>query len=79
MVKKFHSYDLFGSLEREESREGVEGNGYSLLCLNILKLVRVKGIISHTSCLDVLKIMIKMRINDLNRQIYPHLHNVQYT
>ena len=38
MVKKFHSYDLFGSLEREESREGVEGNGYSLLCLNIFKI-----------------------------------------
>ena len=43
MVKKFHSYDLFGSLEREESREGVEGNDYSLLCLNIFKISKGEG------------------------------------
>ena len=38
-----------------------------------LKLVRGKGVISHYSCLCVLKIRMKMRENDLNRQIYPYL------
>ena len=38
-----------------------------------LKLVREKRVISPYSCLDVLKIMMKMRVNDLNRQIYPYL------
>ena len=38
-----------------------------------LKLVKGKGVISHSSCLDVLKIRMKMRGNDLNRQIYPYL------
>ena len=38
-----------------------------------LKLVRENGVISHFSCLDVLKIRIEMRGNDLNRQIYPYL------
>ena len=38
-----------------------------------LKLVRGKIVTSHSSCLDVLKIMMKMRGNDLNRQIYPYL------
>ena len=38
-----------------------------------LKLVRGKGVISPSPYLDVLKIRMKMRINDLNRQIYPYL------
>ena len=38
-----------------------------------LKLVRGSGVISLSSCLDILKIMMKMRENDLNRQIYPYL------
>ena len=39
-----------------------------------LKLVRVKGVISHSSYLDVLKIMMEKRGNDLNGQIYPYLN-----
>ena len=38
-----------------------------------LKLVRGKGVISHSSYLDVLKIRMEMRENYLNRQIYPYL------
>ena len=38
-----------------------------------LKLVRRKRVISHSSCLDVLKIRRERRGNDLNRQIYPYL------
>ena len=38
-----------------------------------LKLVRGKGVINPPSCLDVLKIRMEMRGNDLNRQIYPYL------
>ena len=38
-----------------------------------LKLVKRKGVISHSFCLDVLKIMMERRGNDLNRQIYPYL------
>ena len=38
-----------------------------------LKLVRGKGVISHSFRLDVLKIRRERRINDLNRQIYPYL------
>ena len=38
-----------------------------------LKLVRGKGVISPSSCLDVLKIRMEMRGNGLNRQIYPYL------
>ena len=38
-----------------------------------LKLVRRNGVISYSFYLDVLKIMIEMRGNDLNRQIYPYL------
>ena len=38
-----------------------------------LKLVRVKEVISHFFCLDVLKIRMEMRGSDLNRQIYPYL------
>ena len=44
-----------------------------------LKLVRGSGVISLSSCLDILKIMMKMRENDLNRQIYPYLKmNLQH-
>ena len=38
-----------------------------------LKLIRRKGVISPSSCLDVLKIRMEMRGNDLIRQIYPYL------
>ena len=38
-----------------------------------LKLVKGKRVISLSSCLDVLKIRMKMRGNDLNKQIYPYL------
>ena len=38
-----------------------------------LKLVKGKEVISPSSYLDVLKIMVKMRENDLYRQIYPYL------
>ena len=37
-----------------------------------LKLVRGKGVITHFSCLDVLKIRRESKGNDLNRQIYPY-------
>ena len=40
-----------------------------------LKLVRKKGVISHSSCLDVLKIRKEKRGNDLNIQIYPYFEN----
>ena len=44
-----------------------------------LKLVRGKGVISHYSCLDVLKIRMERRGNDLNRQIYSYLKmNLQH-
>ena len=38
-----------------------------------LKLVRGKRIISHSSYLDILKIRMEKRGNDLNRQIYLYL------
>ena len=38
-----------------------------------LKLVRGKEVISLSSCFDVLKIMMEMRRNYLNRQIYHYL------
>ena len=38
-----------------------------------LKLVRGKEVISPSHCLDVLKIRMESRGNDLNRQIYPYL------
>ena len=38
-----------------------------------LKLIRRKGVISPSSCLDVLRIRMEMRGNDLIRQIYPYL------
>ena len=38
-----------------------------------LKLVRGNGVIIPSACLDVLKIMVEKRGNDLNRQIYPYL------
>ena len=37
------------------------------------KLIRGKGVINHSSCLDVLKIRMENGGNDLNRQIYPYL------
>ena len=38
-----------------------------------LKLLMENGVISLSSYLDVLKIMMKMKGNDLNRQIYLYL------
>ena len=38
-----------------------------------LKLVRGNGVINPSSCLDVLKIRMERRGNNLNRQIYPYL------
>ena len=38
-----------------------------------LKLVRGKGVISHSPCLDVLKIKMERKGNDQNRQIYSYL------
>ena len=38
-----------------------------------LKLVREKGVISHSFCMDVLKMRRERRRNDLNRQIYSYL------
>ena len=40
-----------------------------------LKLVRGKGVINPSSCLDVLKIRREKKGNDLNRQIYPYFKN----
>ena len=53
-------------------RKRVEGNSYPLLVWMFLKLVKGKGLISPSSYLDVLKIRMEMRENDLNRQIYPY-------
>ena len=45
----------------------------------LLKLARGKGVISPSPWLDVLKIRMENRINDLNRQIYPYLKmDLQY-
>ena len=41
----------------------VEGNDYPLSCLDIFKISKEKGVISHSSCLDVLKIKMKRRGN----------------
>ena len=38
-----------------------------------LKLVRRKGVISSSSCLNILKIKKERRRNDLNRKICPYL------
>ena len=44
-----------------------------------LKLAMANGVINPSSCLDVLKIRMEMRGNDLNRQIYPYLKiNLQH-
>ena len=38
-----------------------------------LKLVKGNGVISPSSCFDVLKIRMEIRGNDLNRKFYPYL------
>ena len=38
-----------------------------------LKSIREKGVISYSSCLNILKIRRERRGNDLNRQIYLYL------
>ena len=37
------------------------GNGFPPHCLDVLKLVKGKRVISHSPCLDVLKIMMEGR------------------
>ena len=44
----------------------VEGNDYLPLCLEVFKISKGNGVISHSSCLDVLKIRMEMRENELN-------------
>ena len=56
-------------------RRKVEGNGYPPLCLDVFKISRGKGVISLFSYLDVLKIRIERRGNDLNRQNLPLFEN----
>ena len=51
----------------------VGGNGYPLPCLDVFKISKGKGVISPFSYLDVLKIRMEERENDLNRQIYLYL------
>ena len=49
------------------------------LVLMFLKFVWEKGVINHSSYLDILKIRMKMRVNDLSRQIYLYLKmNLQH-
>ena len=74
---------LFGSLERKESRreqrgrEQWGGEQRRMIILHLiwmfLKLIWRKGVISLSSCLDVLKMRRERRENDLNKQIYPYL------
>ena len=45
-----------------------------LIVWMFLKLVKGKGVISHSSCFDILKIKMERRGNDLNKQIYPYLN-----
>ena len=45
----------------------VEGNGYPPPCSGVFKISKGKGVISSSSYLDVLKIRMEMRGNDLNR------------
>ena len=57
----------------------VEGNDYPLPCLDIFKINKGKRVISNSFCLDVLKIRMENRGNNLNRQIYPYLKmDLQY-
>ena len=67
----------------------VEKNSYLPPCLDVFKiskrcikkkkLVKGKGVISLFSYLDVLKIMMEMKGNDLNKKIYPYLKmNLQH-
>ena len=51
----------------------VEENVLLHLVWMFLKLIIGKGVISPFSYLDVFKIRMEMRGNDLNRQIYPYL------
>ena len=43
------------------------------ILLMFLKLIREKRVVNLSSYFDVSKIMMKMRGNDLNGQIYPYL------
>ena len=49
----------------------VEGNAYPPPCLDVFKISKGKRVISPSSCLNVLKIRMERKVNDLNRQIYP--------
>ena len=58
-------------LEVQRERK-VEGNGYPPSCLDVFKISKGEGS-SPYSYFNVLKIWMKMRENELNRQIYPYL------
>ena len=51
----------------------VKENSYPPSFLNVFKINKENGVISPSSYLNVLKIRMEMRENDLNRQIYPYL------
>ena len=72
-TNKSNTNGMFGSLEREQ--KGGEQKGMIIIHFiwMFLKLVKRNGVISSFFYLDVLKIMMKMKGNDLNRQIYLYL------
>ena len=52
----------------------VEWNDSPPPCLDVFKISKGENeVISHFSCLNVLKIRMERRGNNLNRQIYPYL------
>ena len=51
----------------------VKENSYPPSFFNVFKINKGNGVISPSSYLNVLKIRMEMRENDLNRQIYPYL------
>ena len=71
ILKLCSFYGLFGSLEREESRgewrggEQWRGEQRGMVPLHLvwifLKLVREKGVINSSLCLDILKIRMERR------------------
>ena len=80
---KYAKYLVFDTFERADENaltgRKVKGNSYLLPCLNVFKISKGKGVISHSSYLDVLEIRVERRGNNLNRQIYPYLKmDLQY-
>ena len=45
----------------------VEGNGSPPSCLDVFKISKGKGVISHSPCLNVLKIRMERRRNDIDK------------